>query len=71
MRDKMKIDLGNIKLVEFNKEDKNHLNYLKNLLNDEKVTSRFKGILPALMKKEEGILVKCNQCQGLNKKKRV
>lgn len=54
----MKIDLGNIKLVEFNKEDKNHLNYLKNLLNDEKVTSRFKGILPALMKKKEGILEK-------------
>ena len=47
------IRLENIELVNFNKENKEHLEYLKKLLNDASIKKRFQGILPALLSKEK------------------
>ena len=47
-----KIKLENMELITFNRENKAHLEYLKKLLNDETIKSKFQGILPALLSKE-------------------
>ena len=47
------IKLENIELVNFDKENKEHLEYLKKLLNDASIKKRFQGIFPALLSKEK------------------
>ena len=47
------IKLENIELVNFEKDNKEHLEYLKKLLNDESIKKRFQGIFPALLSKEK------------------
>ena len=46
------IKLNNIELVTFDKENKLHLEYLKKILKDQTIKSRFQGIFPALLSKE-------------------
>ena len=47
------IKLENIELVNFEKDNKEHLEYLKKILNDESIKKRFQGIFPALLSKEK------------------
>lgn len=45
------IKLNTMELVYFDKENEEHLRYLKSLLSDKNIISRFQGILPALVSK--------------------
>lgn len=47
------IKLKTIKLVCFEKKNDEHLKYLKRLLSDESIMSRFQGIFPALVSRNE------------------
>ena len=47
------IKLENIELVNFDKDNKKHLEYLKKILGDDSIKDRFQGILPALLSKEK------------------
>lgn len=47
------IKIGVFKLVYFDKNDKEHLNYVKELLSDKAIVSKFQGIFPALVSKND------------------
>ena len=47
------IEIGICKLVFFDKKNENHLKYLKYLLSDDTIYSRFQGIFSALVSKND------------------
>ena len=47
------IKVGTFRLVYFDKKDKEHLSYVKELLSDKAIVSKFQGIFPALVSKND------------------
>lgn len=54
----MEVSEEKIKLVNFDKDNIEHVLFLKNLINDETIKSRFQGLLPNLMKNSKEIFNK-------------
>ena len=52
-----KIEMDTLSLCKFDKDNKDHMIFLKKLLADETIKERFQGLLPNLMKKTDDTII--------------